>query len=84
MIQDGQVRRLKKLLSRGMSLGVAALMSGMSEKTARKYRRESKMPSEGKGKHWWRTRPDPFGEVWEAVGKHLEEHPRLQAKTLFE
>lgn len=84
MIQDGQVRRLKKLLSRGMSLGVAALKSGMSEKTARKYRRESKMPSEGKGKHWWRTRPDPFGEVWDAVGKHLEEHPGLQAKTLFE
>jgi hypothetical protein len=81
MIQDGQVRRLKKLLSRGMSLGVAALKSGMSEKTARKYRRESKMPSEGKGKHWWRTRPHPFGEVWEAVGKHLEEHPGLQAKT---
>lgn len=53
MIQDGQVRRLRKLLSRGMSLGVAALKSGMSEKTARKYRRESKMPIEGKGKHWW-------------------------------
>ena len=50
MIQDGQVRRLKKLLSRGMSLGVAALKSGMSEKTARKYRRGSKMPSGGKGK----------------------------------
>ena len=84
MIQDGQVRRLEKLLSRGMSLGVAALKAGMNEKTARKYRRESQMPSEGTGKHWWRTRPDPSGEVWEAVGKHLKEHPGLQAKTLFE
>jgi hypothetical protein len=27
MIQDGQVRRLKKLLSRGMSLGVAEVLS---------------------------------------------------------
>ncbi len=44
MIRDGQVRRLKKLLSRAMSFGVAALKSGMSEKMARKYRRESKMP----------------------------------------
>ena len=74
MIQDGQVRRLEKLLSREMSLGVAALKAGMNEKTARKYRRESQMPSEGTGKHWWRTRPDPSGEDWEAVGKLLEEH----------
>lgn len=83
MIQDGQVRKLRGLLSQGVSLRMAALKSGMDEKTARKYRRESKMPSEVRETHWWRTRPDPFGEVWEAVGKQLEEQPGLQAKTLF-
>ena len=51
MIQDGQVRRLKKVLSRGMSSGVAALKSGMREKTTRKHRRESKMPSDGNRHH---------------------------------
>jgi hypothetical protein len=35
MIQDGQVRRLQKLLSREMSWGVAAVKSGIREKRAR-------------------------------------------------
>ena len=83
MTQDGQVRRLLGLLSRGVSLRVAALKTGMDEKTARKYRREARMPSELSERHWWRTRPDPFADVWEAVGKQLAEHPDLQAKTLF-
>ena len=56
MILDGQARRFKKLLSRGMSLGAAALKSGMSGKTARKYRRKSTMPSEVKRTRW-STRP---------------------------
>ena len=84
MIQDSQVRQLKKLLSQGKSLKLAALKTGMDEKTARKYRGETRMPSEMREPHRWRTRLDPFEEVWEAVGKQLEEQPGLQAKTLFE
>ena len=83
MTQDGQVRKLLGLLSRKVSLRVAALKTGMDEKTARKYRREARMPSELSERHWWRTRPDPFSDVWGVVGKQLEEHPALQAKTLF-
>jgi hypothetical protein len=32
----------------------------------------------------WRTREDPFGEVWEAVQRQIQESPGLEAKTLFE
>lgn len=83
MIQDRQVRRLLSLLSRGLSLRAAALKSGMDEKTARKYRREARMPSELSERHWWRTRPDPFLDVWGAVEEQLRANPGLQAKTLF-
>jgi len=83
MTQDGQVRKLWALLARGVSLRVAALKTGMDEKTARKYRRSGRMPSEQSERHWWRTRPDPFADVWSVVEKQLEENSGLQAKTLF-
>ena len=83
MTQDGQVRKLLSLLARGLSLREAALKSRMDEKTARKYRRGARMPSELSERHWWRTRPDPFSEVWGAVEEQLKANPGLQAKTLF-
>lgn len=83
MTQDGQVRKLRALLSEGVSLRVAAWKTGMDEKTARKYRRVGRMPSELSERHWWRTRPDPFADVWSVVAKQLEENSGLQAKTLF-
>jgi hypothetical protein len=57
----------------------------MDRKTARKYRDQAKLPSELE--NWpraWRTREDPFADVWEEVREHLEASPGLQAKTLFE
>jgi hypothetical protein len=55
----------------------------MDEKTARKYRRAARMPSELSERHDWRTRLDPFAMVWESVHQRLTEHPGLQAKVLF-
>ncbi len=55
----------------------------MDEKTARKYRRSGRLPSNMKAEHTWRTRPDPFTEVWPEVRAHLEVNPGLEAKTLF-
>jgi len=55
----------------------------MDEKTARKYRRAERMPSDLSARHDWRTRPDPFSTVWELVEKRLNENPGLQAKVLF-
>jgi hypothetical protein len=82
MITDRQVRQLRKLLMDGDSLSRAAWKTGMDRKTARKYR-DGKLPSECAASHTWRTREDPFAEVWTEVHEQLEVNPRLQAKTLF-
>ena len=83
MTQDAQVRKLFSLLSAGHSLRVSSLKTGMDEKTARKYRKANRMPSELSACHDWRTRPDPFATVWDRVHKQLSENPGLQGKVLF-
>jgi len=84
MVTDRQVKRLMKLLKRERSLAVAAAKADMDEKTARKYRRLGKLPSEVKVEHSWRTREDLFADVWQEVKGKLEINPALEAKTLFE
>ena len=84
MVTDNQVRQLMKLVQREKSLRTAAAKAGMDEKTARKYRRLGKLPSEVKKDHTWRTRKDPFAEVWDEVRSYLENNHGLEAKTLFE
>ena len=40
----------------------------MDRKTARKYRDQAKLPSElATWPRTWRTREDPFADVWEEV-----------------
>src|SRR4051794_41705727 len=56
----------------------------MDDKTARKYRRLNQLPSEVGMEHAWRTRPDPFAEVWPQLEEQLALNPGLEAKTLFE
>ena len=84
MVTDAQVRRLMALVRRGRSLTAAALSVGMDEKTARKYRRAGRMPSELVRPRAYRTRGDPFAGVWEEVREKLDVCPGLGAKTLFE
>lgn len=84
MVTDRQVRRLMRLLQRERSLAAAAAKAGMDEKTARKYRRLGKLPSEVKAQHSWRTREDAFADFWAEVEAKLEINPGLEAKTLFE
>jgi hypothetical protein len=56
----------------------------MDAKTARKYRRLGKLPSEVQPMDRdWRTHPDAFVEVWPELETLLAANPRLQAKTLF-
>ena len=66
------------------NFGIAAMKAGMDEKTARKYRGTGKLPSELKQGHTWRTREDPFEDVWDDIKSMLECNPGLEAKTLFE
>ena len=81
---DAQVRKLMEELSRHGEIEKAALRSGMDPKTARKYVREGKLPSELTGPREWRTRPDPFEGDWEEIRARLMEAPELEAKALFE
>ena len=61
----------------------AAAKAGMSEPTARKYIRLGKLPSETKKPQTWRTRQDPFADVWEQVKTFLKVNPSLEVKALF-
>jgi hypothetical protein len=83
MVSDRQVKRLWRLTQK-WSLEAAAAKAGMDSKTARKYLRDRRLPSEMRQKHTWRTRPDPFVDTWEEIRQLLIAAPDLQAKTLFE
>jgi hypothetical protein len=84
MIKDVQFRRLRQFLGDGHPLYLAALKAGMDAKTARKYRHAERLPSESFTPRSWRTREDPFEDVWPELRDQLERAPGLQAKTLFE
>jgi hypothetical protein len=84
MVSDQQVRRLFRLDARGLPKQLAADKAGLDPKTARKYRRLRRLPSEASvmDRHW-RTRPDAFAEFWPELVEKLELNPGLEAKTLF-
>ena len=85
MVSDRQVRRVLELTQTEKTKVGAADRAGMDVKTARKYVRLGKLPSEVRAAHTWRTRKDPFWEVWEEMRGKLEESKgELEAKTLFE
>lgn len=65
-------------------IGLAGLRAGMSRKTAAKYLRLGRLPSDLCAPRSWRTRPDPFAEVWEDVAVQLADAPELEARALFE
>ena len=76
---DNVIRKFFRLLNTERTLTAAASRAGISEKTARKYKRARRLPSELTKPHTWRTRQ----EVWSEVVKKLEVNPGLQATTLF-
>jgi hypothetical protein len=84
MVTDQQVRRLFKLMQTEKNFGISAAKAGMDEKTARKYRKLDKLPSELEKQHTWRTRKDPFEDSWHEIKSMLEINPGLEAKTIFE
>jgi hypothetical protein len=84
MVTDSQIRRLKKLSQTESTAEIAATKAGMNPKTARRYLRSGKLPSEMRVDRNWRTREDPFTDVWEPMRERLALNPGLEAKTLFE
>lgn len=62
----------------------AAAKAGMDEKTARKYLRLGKPPSQLQQARSYRTRVDNFAGVWRELEEMLEREPGLEALTLME
>ena len=86
MVTDAQVRRLREKRMEGKALAAAAAAARMSERTARTWQTGA-LPSTTRAPRTWRTRPDPFADVWATeVVPWLEadREGRLQALTLFE
>lgn len=73
-----------KLSKTEATLSAAALKAGMTEKTARKWRKQAEPPSARKTPRTYRTRADPFAAVWGELETFLFCDPSLEALTLFE
>src|SRR5271167_4720633 len=65
MVQDAQVGVLRRRRMEGKTQEAAAAAAGMSVRSARKWGR-GLAPSQRRRPHTWRTREDPFGEVFES------------------
>ena len=83
LVTDAQVRRLREKRMAGKTLAAAAAAAGMSERAARQ---SGALPSTAKAPRTWRTREDPFADVWQSeVVPQLvaDTDGRLQVLTLF-
>ena len=72
------------LIKTEKTLASAASKSGMDEKTARKYLTSKRLPSQQKKPHTWKTRKDPFEEVWDEICQWLKDNPERTAKSLLQ
>ena len=60
-----------------LPLSTLAAKSGMDVKTARKYLKTRRLPSQMKVTRDWRTRKDPFEAVWSEVEALIKDSPEL-------
>lgn len=85
MVTDEQVRRMRRKRMEGKRQEAAAAAAGMSVRSARRWEKGA-LPSELERVRWWRTRVDPFAELWEQELVPLLRADRegvLEAKTLL-
>lgn len=83
-INDNQIRKYMSLRTQGKQQITAAAMMGISERSGRRIEKGEILPDQ-KSKRHWRTRKDPFAEIWESeIIPKLSTTPDLQPKTLFE
>jgi len=83
MVTDNQIRRLL-MLNQENSVAIAAAKSGMCENTARKYINSGKLPSQSMAERNWKTRKDPFEDVFPEVEQMLKINSGLETKTIFD
>lgn len=84
MTPDRKARKLMREYQKTGIVGKAALRSDMDPKTARKYIKAGKLPSQIQVTHRWRTRQDPFEEHWGQCKDILDGAPDMEGKFLFE
>lgn len=84
MVTDQQVRRVLLLMKKEKTQAIAAAKAGMDVKTARKYTKLGKLPSEVKKQHTWGTRSNPFRDDLVEIKDLLKTNPGLQSKTIFD
>ena len=71
MVTDQQVRRLFAMQNKYAHQYQAADAAGISSKTASKYLKNGKLPSQCKVEHTWSTRQDPFADDWAFIEQIL-------------
>jgi hypothetical protein len=85
MVTNAQVRLLRRKMMEKKTQEAAAAAASMSVRSARKWQRGS-LPSEQKSPRSWRTRIDPFADVWPEIERllHADADGVLQATTIFD
>jgi len=81
---DRKVRKLMSEYQKTGKLSKAALRADLDAKTARKYIRAGKLPSQMRTERTWRTREDPFSRHWPECAEILTDIPELEGMFLFE
>ena len=82
-ITQEQVKLFMKQRAEGNTQEQASAKAGISERSGRRI--DSGILPKKKELRHWRTRKDPFAEVWESeILPQLEKSPALAATTLFE
>lgn len=83
-INSEQVKVYMKARKTGKTQVTASAKAGISERSGRRAE-NGELQSGSKRKRYWRTRTDPFVEVWESeVVPLLRKTPSLSPVTLFE
>src|SRR5277367_957141 len=84
-VTDRQVRRYMDSRKDGHTQATAAARAGFSERTGRRVDDAPVLPSQRDRTRRYRTRQDPFAEVWrEELVPMLTVVPSLRATTLLE
>ena len=83
-INSEQVKLYMKTRTEGKTQVTAAAKAGISERSGRRAEKGELQPG-GKKKRYWRTRTDPFVDVWESeVVPLLKKNAQFTPITLFE
>ena len=84
MLTDQQFERLLSMKNKKPYFYQIADAAGVSAKTARKYFRLNRLPSQLKRPRTVSTHTDAFADVWPEAVLFLEANTGIEAKTLFE